>query len=71
MTNLEKRFLPYCDNEYANKEDNAVNCADSASEYMIDLIEWISRSEFNIDYYVRLGETNEIINEYEKYLKIN
>jgi hypothetical protein len=66
MTNLEKRFLPYCGHESANREDNAANCADTANNYLIEVIEWLSKNEFNIDYYVRLGKTNEIIKEFEK-----
>ena len=66
MTNLEKRFLPYCDHEYANMEDNATNCADTANEYLIEVLEWLSKNEFNIDYYVRLGKAEEIIKEFEK-----
>jgi hypothetical protein len=66
MTNLEKRFLPYCDHEYANREDNAVNCADATYEYMTLFIEWVSKNEFNINYYVRLNKTHQIIKQFEK-----
>ena len=41
MTNLEKRFLPFCDHEYANREDNAVNCAEVADEFAIGFAEWL------------------------------
>ena len=40
MNNLAKRFLPYGDHEYANREDNAANCADEADKYAIEFLEW-------------------------------
>jgi len=45
MTNLEKRFLPYCDNEYANKEDNAANCLEEAIDIAVLFSEWVLRQD--------------------------
>lgn len=41
MSKLEDRFLPYCDHEYANREDNAANCADEANEHAIAFAKYI------------------------------
>jgi len=35
---LADKFLPYCDNEYASKEDNAENCAEIAAEHAKDFM---------------------------------
>lgn len=40
MNKLENIFLPYCDHEFANREDNATNCADEADKYAIEFCEW-------------------------------
>lgn len=40
MNELASRFLPYCDHEYANREDNAWNCEDEADKYAIEFLEW-------------------------------
>ena len=45
MTNLEKRFLPYCDHEYANREDNAANCAEEAIDIAVLFAEWVLRQD--------------------------
>lgn len=38
---LEDKFLPYCDHEYGNREDNAANCADVANEHAVSFAAWI------------------------------
>lgn len=40
---LQKRFLPYCDHEYANREDNAFNCVEVAEEYAVEFSKWLIR----------------------------
>jgi len=40
---LADKFLRYCDNEYANREDNAENCADAAREVALDFVMYIQR----------------------------
>lgn len=43
MKSLASRFLPFCDHEYANREDNAENCAEEADKYAIEFVEWVNR----------------------------
>lgn len=38
---LRDKFLPFCDNEYANREDNAENCVDVADDYAVEFAEWL------------------------------
>jgi len=38
---LEDRFLPYCDNQFADKEVNALNCADVANEHALSFAKYI------------------------------
>ena len=40
MNDLEKIFLPYCDHEYANREDNAANSAEEAVAFTIGFVKW-------------------------------
>jgi hypothetical protein len=66
---LEEKFLPYCDNEYANREDNAANCAEEADEYAIDFARWLD----DCDNYKKLVSNNsfiEILNIYKKENKL-
>ena len=37
---LAEKFKPFCDNEYADREYNAENCADLARETAIAFTEW-------------------------------
>ena len=37
---LAEKFKPFCDHEYANREDNAENCVDIARETAIAFTEW-------------------------------
>ena len=41
---LEDKFLPYCDHEYANREDNAANCVDVANEHARHFAQWIQNN---------------------------
>jgi len=41
---LEDKFLPYCDNKFADKEVNALNCADVANEHAISFAQWIQNN---------------------------
>lgn len=60
---LFEKFLPYCDHEYANREDNAWNCEEVADEFAIDFYEWRSTSPIkNIDQYTN----KEILEIYKK-----
>lgn len=45
---LHKRFLPYCDNEYANKEDNAYNCEDVANNFALAFAQWVIKNEWSM-----------------------
>ena len=45
---LEQKFLPYCDHEYGNREDNAANCAEEANEYAIDFALWVIKGNISI-----------------------
>ena len=49
LAKLEKRFLPYCDHEYANRQDNAANCADVADKYAIEFIKWVFENTQEFD----------------------
>lgn len=40
MTELARKFLPYCDNISADVECNADNCVDVADTYAIEFLDW-------------------------------
>jgi len=58
---IDKKFLPYCDHEYANREDNAANCTEELIEISISFTEWVLRQDITsrgIGFYVNyIGET--------------
>jgi len=66
MTLKEKFTINQSINTKGEADRFSKECIKIADEYLIDAIEWISKNEFNIDYYVRLGKTNEIVNQYKK-----
>ena len=38
---IESKFLPFCDNEFANREDNAANCAEEAIKLAVEFKEYV------------------------------
>ena len=49
---LADKFKPYCDHEYANREDNAENCVEVAEAFAIAFWEWRRSSPLkNINQY--------------------
>ena len=69
LAKLEKRFLPYCDNEYAGKEENATNCVDVADKYAIEFIEWVFKNTKEFDD-LGLRYLNWELKTYEELLEI-
>jgi hypothetical protein len=70
---LEKRFLPFCDHEYANREDNSFNCVDVADEYAVKFAEWIIRQDitskgigFYVNYIGDLVTTKELLELFKR-----
>jgi hypothetical protein len=57
---IDNKFKPYCDHEYANREDNAANCTETSLEISIAFAEWVIRQDITnrgIGYYVNyIGE---------------
>ena len=69
LDKLEKRFLPYCDDEYANRQDNAANCADVADKYAIEFIKWVFENTQEFDD-LGLRYLNWELKTYEELLEI-
>ena len=53
MDELVFHFLPYCDNEYANRHCNAENCAEVSRAYTkrtaVDFLRWFMQNEDDDD----------------------
>ena len=47
--NLIDKFKPYCDHEYANREDNAYNCMEIAEDFAVRFAGWLSDNAYNDD----------------------
>lgn len=48
---LTDYFLPYCDHEYGNREDNAENCVEVAEDFAIGFSMWLLlNQDYEIDF---------------------
>ena len=62
---LEEQFLPYCDHEYANREDNSANCAEIAENFAIGFHEFVIKNAYKTQIETT---TKELLEIYKKTL---
>jgi hypothetical protein len=43
------------------KEQNAIECEQIADDYAIEFAEWISKQEYNLDFWVRHNQTKNLL----------
>lgn len=67
---IDDKFLPFCDHEFANREDNAANCTEISLEISINFSEWLFRehiTSIGIGQYVNY--TGEIVTTKDLFMK--
>lgn len=59
---LQEQFLPYCDHQFANREDNAVNCIEVAYNFAIGFAEWLRQKTSQVK-----GDRYKLYSDFEIY----